>query len=92
MLRKSDLYWHVIPKPSSLQNPVSFFITYQKNAFRVMDQHFLYMFTYFGHVILSIHFTTNLPRRRICHVQQNIPVQWEEQQRVGHKHRQDCTG
>ena len=27
MLWKSDRYWHVIPKPKSLQNPVSFCIT-----------------------------------------------------------------
>lgn len=27
MLMKSDLYWHVMPNPKSLQNPVSFLIT-----------------------------------------------------------------
>lgn len=28
MLMKSDLYWHVIPNPKSLQNPDSFWITW----------------------------------------------------------------
>lgn len=29
MLMKSDLYWHVIPNPKSLQNPDSFLITWK---------------------------------------------------------------
>lgn len=28
MFMKSDLYWQVMPKPKSLQKPVSFLITY----------------------------------------------------------------
>lgn len=30
MLMKSDLYWHVIPNPKSLQNPDSFLMTYER--------------------------------------------------------------
>ena len=32
MLMKSDRYWHVIPNPKSLQNPVSFFMTCRESA------------------------------------------------------------
>ena len=32
MLMKSDWYWHVIPNPKSLQNPVSFFMTCRESA------------------------------------------------------------
>lgn len=34
MLMKSDLYWQVMPKPKSLQKPVSFLITYRENGVR----------------------------------------------------------
>lgn len=30
MLMKSDRYWQVMPNPKSLQNPVSFLITWEK--------------------------------------------------------------
>lgn len=58
MLMKSDLYWHVIPKPRSLQNPVSFFITYQKKCSWGYGPKALPLCLYYMHIILSIHFTT----------------------------------
>lgn len=34
MFMKSDLYWQVMPKPKSLQKPVSFLITYRRGKKR----------------------------------------------------------
>lgn len=39
MFMKSDLYWQVMPKPKSLQKPVSFLITYRSERQRKKGEH-----------------------------------------------------
>lgn len=38
---KSDLYWQVMPKPKSRQNPVSFLITCREKDLRVYTQKYI---------------------------------------------------
>lgn len=63
MLMKSDLYWQVMPKPKSLQKPVSFLITYRKEENILISTH--------THRDMFVHFK-QLERRNISKPLSNV--------------------